>query len=91
MSEPDPRTAEGGSVDTPPDKHLVLSGEGEGVLQFLDPLTPTLECLLLGRRSALRPGHRAHSAGSSSGHQLCDCRQVTQPLCALASSCVMPV
>ena len=40
MSEPDPRTAEGGSVDTPPDKHLVLSGEGEGVLQFLDPLTP---------------------------------------------------
>lgn len=91
MSESDPRTAEGGSVDTPPDKHLVLSGEGEGVLQFLDPLTPTLKCFLLGWRSALRPGHRAHSTGSSSGRLLCDCRQVTQPLCALASSHVMPV
>ena len=40
MNESDPRTVEGGSVDTPPDKHLVLSGEGEGVLQFLDVLTP---------------------------------------------------
>lgn len=40
MSEPDPRTVEGGSVDAPPDKHLVSSGEGEGPYNSWTPSLP---------------------------------------------------
>lgn len=82
------------SVGAPSDRRLVLSGGRRGSDDaWTHSLCPTLKGFLPGSEV----GTQARAQRSQHGlqfwiprYQLCDFRQVTQPLCTLASWCIMP-